>query len=398
MKKLMSMFFRPSVVAFFALTLCGHVSASEPLVIKGFIAQGVQQASESNFINEDGDVSVAMTEIGLNARYPISQNLSINGQLVYINSGDRYPEGGRVDYLFVDWSVVSNPSWNVNLHFGRYKNYHWIYSATRDVPHTRPGNLLPQSIYFDSFRDIALGSDGIALRANTTNALGDWEVNWSYGRSPINKKSTQQLLGHLSTGDVEQDYVHQLSTTWRSYQTGLMLGINYLDSDFTYNRGDSDPFIDGDANVQRVSLMGQYQSEFWEFTSEVMRESSRFENALFPGFVSDSIAEGGYAQLMLLPNARWSGLLRLDLYDLNREDRNGNQLSELAFGQIPNYFGYMDTGTVGARYNILDNLAVQVEYNRIRGAGRLTPLLVKNPLAAPSEYWDLWSVQLMYWF
>ena len=398
MKKLMSILDIKALIALCAIAWSCSVFSSDALVIKGFVAQGLQQAKDTNFINADGDVSFAMTEIGLNARYPMTQNVSLNGQVVYINSGDRYPEGGRIDYLFVDWSIVSNADWNVNLHLGRYKNYHWLYSATRDVPHTRPGNLLPQSIYFDSFRDIALGSDGVALRANTTNRAGEWEFNWSYGRSPINQKSTQQLLGDMATGDVEQDFVHKFSANWRSYQSGLMLGFNYLDSDFTYNKGVNDPFFNGDANVLRLSLVGQYQSEFWEFTSEIMRESSRYQNALFPGFLSDSTAEGGYAQLTWMPNPTWSALLRLDVYDLNRDDRNGNQLSELAFGQIPNYFGYMDTGTIGARYNIRDDLAFQVEYNRVKGAGRLTPLLVKDPLAAPSEYWDLWSVQLMYWF
>lgn len=386
------------VVLLTLLLVVMNGQAQERFSMNGFIAQGVQRASNTNFVNNDGDVSFNLTEIGLNGRYFINDRLTANGQVVYLNADQRYPEGFRVDYLFLDWHWIRQQDFNVNLHIGRYKNYHWLYSATRDVPHTRPTNLLPQSVYFDSFRDVALGSDGIALRMNRSTEYGEWEANWSYGRSPIDADSTRQLLGQMATGDIEQDFVHQASVYWRSYDSGLLLGANVLDSDFVYNQGISDPFIDGGANVRRVSFVAQYQTQFWEFTSEVMRESSRYDGALFNGFFSDSIAEGGYLQAAYMPTSKLSAIISIDIYDLNREDRSGRELELFSGGAIPARFGYMDTVTTGLRYALQDNVKVHFEYSRVKGAGRLTPLLVRSPAAAPEEYWDMWSVQLMYWF
>lgn len=372
--------------------------AAEDFHFNGFISQGIQQADETNFIDDDGDPSFSLTEIGLNARWQFDDRFSVNGQLVYLNAGNRYPEGFRVDYLFLDWHAIRQANWNVNVHLGRYKNYHWVYSATRDVPHTRPNNLLPQSIYFDSFRDIALGSDGIAIRANVSNELGDWEANWSYGSSPVSQESMRQLLGPTSTGDLDQDFAHQASVYWHSSNSEWMLGLNLLDSDFNYFSHSNDPFIPGSATVNRGSIVGQYQSENWEVTSEIIRERSIYKNVLFEGFSNDSSAEGGYIQFAWLAINRLDLLVRMDLYDLDRKDRTGNLIPVQSNGLIPNYFGYMDTGTLGLKYQLQDNIQIQAEFNRIRGAGRLTPLLVRSPETATSEYWNMWSVQLMYWF
>jgi hypothetical protein len=380
------------------LLFFANAATAEDFQFNGFFAQGIQQADNTNFIEDDGDASFALTELGVNGRWKISDRLSANGQVVYLNSGNRYPEGFRVDYLFLDWQAVRSIDWNLNVHLGRYKNYHWVYSATRDVPHTRPSNVLPQSIYFDSFRDVALGSDGLAIRANTSNASGDWEINWSYGSSPVASDSNRQLLGNAAVGDIKQDFVHQFSTYWHSIDTQWTFGFNLLDSDFEYTNSAVDPFVDGGATVQRVSLVGQYQSEFWEFTSEVMRERSTYNGFFFEGFVNDSTAEGGYAQITLLPTTEFNVLMRLDLYDLNNKDRKGEQIPALTGGQIPNYFGFMDTATLGLSYQISENLKVQSEFNRVRGAARLTPLLVREASTSTSEYWNMWSVQFMYWF
>lgn len=385
------------LVALIAL-FCKPLMAVNNVHVNGFISQGIQQAQQTNFVNQDGDVSFELTEIGINGGWQFDEQLGVNGQVVYLNAGNRYPEGFRLDYLFLDWHAVSRPNLNVNIHIGRYKNYHWMYSATRDVPHTRPNNLLPQSIYFDSFRDIALGSDGIAIRANASNDLGDWVMDWSYGSSPINQQSTQQLLGPDADGKIEQEFTHQASAYWHSQSSDWMLGFNLLDSDFRYFNTPNDSFVMGNATVQRLSLVAQYQTQYWELASEILRERSIYSGVLFDGFSNDSSAEGGYVQFTWLPTARLDLMIRLDLYDLDRDDRNGQLLALSSNGAIPNYFGFMDTGTLGLKFQLHDNLQLQAEVNRVRGAGRLTPLLVKDAQTANSEYWNMWSIQLMYWF
>ena len=383
----------------FALTLTSEASAESGLIsTHGFIAQGVIKADGSNFVDDRGDESLALTEMGFNAAYRLSSKVRVAGQMVYLNGGNRYPEGVRLDYLFLDWELLHSLDWQVNLHLGRYKNYHWLYSATRDVPHTRPSIVLPQSIYFDAFRDVALGSDGIALRAQTDNAIGDWEFNWSYGSSPISKEQMRNLLSNSANGDLEQDYTHQMSVKLRPALSNLHLGISLLDSDFTYSASPEEPLISGDSTVQRLMLEFKYMSENWELSAELMREKVLFRGLFYKGFLNKALAEGGYIQGRYFLSPEVNLLARLDLFDRDREDRGGRLIELASGGIIPGYFGYSDQGTLGLQWDFHDNMRLQFEYHRVKGTGRLAPVLSPNLKFNNQKYWDIFAVQLMYWF
>lgn len=84
------------------LLLFVTAAQAEPVSVHGFLAQGITQANGSNAINDDGDLSTALTELGINAKWNIYSRLKLSGQLVYLNGGNRYPEGVRLDYLFMD--------------------------------------------------------------------------------------------------------------------------------------------------------------------------------------------------------------------------------------------------------------------------------------------------------
>ena len=144
---------------------------AESLKLNGFVAQGIIQANDSNFVTDEGGVSLELTEVGINSSYRINPSFRVAGQAVYLDGGNRYPDGFRVDYLFLEWQIFNKANWQVKAQIGRNKNYHWLYSSTRDVPHTRPSIILPQSLYFDAFRDVALGVDGLMLIAQTDNRI-----------------------------------------------------------------------------------------------------------------------------------------------------------------------------------------------------------------------------------
>ena len=155
------------------LTFQSYYLNAESLKINGFVAQGIIQARNSNFVTNDGDVSLKLTEVGISSAYRINPAFRVAGQAVYLEGGNRYPDGLRIDYLFLEWQLFNNLDWHIKTQLGRNKNYHWLYSSTRDVPHTRPTIVLPQSLYFDILRDVALGVDGLALIAQTHNKLGE---------------------------------------------------------------------------------------------------------------------------------------------------------------------------------------------------------------------------------
>ena len=376
-------------------TLPNLVSAKD-LNVHGFVAQGLIQADGSNFVNFDGDVSAELTELGISASYKISPTLRLSGQAVYLNGGNRFANGGRIDHLFIDWQIYNSLDWQINVIAGKIKSYHRLHSATRDVPHTRPTIILPQSLYIDVFRDISIGSDGLLLKTHFTNSFGDWDVNWNYGQASISGKQTKLFVSPLATGNLELKQEHQGSFYWRPPFSNAQFGGSFVNAKFGYYQGQDDAFFDGTTQTKAYYLNYRYNSEFWTFTTELTRLRTITRNFIFETLDSDITQEGMYVegQYFLTPNL--TAVARLDLFDRNRLDRNGKGF-EQAFG-IPSYFGYMDMATLGISWDFAENWRLQGEVHRVKGTGRLAPILVPDVVNNANKYWDIWAVQVMYWF
>ena len=387
-----------SYLIFLVLLMHSLHSLAGEIKVNGFVAQGVIQASDSNFVTDDGKVSVKLTELGINSSYRINSNFRVAGQAVYLEGGNRYDQGARLDYLFLEWQLLNSQNWQVKTHIGRNKNYHWLYSSTRDVPHTRPSIVLPQSLYFDVFRDVALGIDGIAVVAQNNNKLGEWDLNFSFGNSRISEEQKSNLLSANASGKLKHDADTQFSVYWRPSYTKFQFGLALLDADFSYQQGENDEFFSGDETSQRIMFNVLYQGQSWEIASEIMRERVIIENMLFPGFSTDTTAEGGYLQLRHFFTNELTLLARLDLYDRNRRVRDGSDIETISQGMVPGYFGFMDQATAGVTWKLSKNIQLQAELHRVKGTGRLAPIFTPDTLINDSKYWNMWALQLMYWF
>lgn len=384
---------------FFTLS-CSSALAEDNLNWHGFVAQGLTQSNGSDYITNNDDITGELTEIGVNAIYTINPTLSLAGQVVYLDGGNRYRQGARLDYLFLDWRLSQLFDWQVNVHLGRFKNRHWLYSATQDVPQTRPLISLPQSIYFDGNRDVALSSDGVAVQSTKVSGSGTWDVRWSLGRSPIAKEDTKRLLSGEVSGRVEQDYVHQFSTYWQPESMQWQIGFSLLQSDFTYQPAQQDILLQGASGIDRITLAARYDTENWEFTSELLRDRLSYRGEFINGITLDvdKTGEGGYIQWRYFLNDSLTGLLRFDSYDLDRKDRDGSELAGNPFGAIPAHYGIMDTYTVGMSWDISNKLRLSGEFSRTHGAARLSVVMFPDALVRAEPYWNAWSIQLMYWF
>ncbi|MEE2024907.1 MULTISPECIES: hypothetical protein [Alkalimonas] len=364
----------------------------------GFMAQGMIQADKSNFINRSGDPSFALTEVGLNASLQLQPSFRLAGQVVYLDGGNRYPDGLKLDYLFVDWSLMSQLDWQINAYAGRFKNQHWLYSSTRDVPLTRPSIVLPQSVYFDAFRDIAVSSDGVALKARVNSAVGHWELNWSLGATPLSDKQTSLLLGESVLGKSQQKYVHQASMFWQPELSNWTLGISLLDSEFSFRRAEGDDFWDADFVVQRVMFNAQYQQERWQLVSEIFQERMDTRGFFSPAFEVQQFGQGGYLQGSYQLNSKLRFNATMDYFVANKDDRQGRQLAEASQGMVPEHFGYQHSFMLAASRELAPRVRLQLEHHWVHGTGRLAPVIVPELDKNRQPYWQLWAVQLMYWF
>ncbi len=376
------------------------IAAEQNFQLHGFISQGLIDVDGSNFVNDNESLSAELTELGLNGSYQLNSTLRLTGQIVYLDGGNRYAKGSRVDYALLDWSVYDSSSWQANVYLGRFKNNHWLYSSSRDVPFARPSIILPQSVYFDGFRDIAVGGDGVALKlSHSHDDFGDFDFNFSYGTSKISDEQADMILSELARGKIKQDYDAQASMYWQPAFSSWRFGISLLDSVFSYQANDDfDLFFDGDFSFQFYTLNTLYEGENWEFSGEIYHEKFSTKGFYNTEYEGSPIGQGAYIQSRYKVNDKLTLLARYERFYLDKNDKTGTKLEESTGGAIPAYFAYHRDTTIGLSYDLSSNLSLRMEYHWFQGAGRLTPVVIPSPQINDSKNWQLWAAQLMYWF
>jgi hypothetical protein len=377
-------------------------SKAKKFSVHGFLSQGIIDVDGSDFVNDDGELSAELTELGLNASYQLNEDFRFAAQVVYLDGGNRYAQGLRLDYALIDWSAYADESWQANIYLGRFKNNHWLYSSSRDVPFARPSIILPQSVYFDGFRDIAVGSDGIAAKiSHSTDNYGnlDWQI--SYGTSPISDEQTKNILGEYARGDAKQEYDFQSSFYWQPALSSWRFGISLLDASFSYDSAginNGDIFFDANFNFQFYTLNALYEAELWEFSGEIYQQRFTIDGFYHVNFDLDNIGQGFYLQSRYKLTPRLTLLARYEDFYLDKDDKDGKTLEQESGGQIPYYFGFHKDLTLGVNVDITSNFSARIEYHWVKGAGRLTPVVAPNPKINNAEDWQMWALQLMYWF
>lgn len=380
-------------------TTAEQQKASSPWQVHGFLSQGAIKASGSDFVNDDQKTSFELTEIGLNASYQVNNSMRLAGQLVYLNGGNRYAEGARLDYLLLDWSVYQSLDSQVNVYLGRFKNYNWLYSSIRDVPFTRPSIVLPQSLYFDGFRDIAVGGDGIAIAyKQSAGSFGELDFNLSFGTSSISDKQRAIILGEFANGEMDHDFDVQSSVYWQPAESQWRFGLALLDSDFGYKAGQHDLSQDADIVLQRFMLNALYEGERWELSGEAFQERFILDGFYHPNFHRDNKAQGFFVQTRYKWAEQLKVLARFEKFFANKDDKNGSELAKNPLTSMPNHFGFQHDITLGLAYDLASNMQIQMEHHWVEGTARLTPVVVPNVQINKNKHWQMWAVQFMYWF
>jgi hypothetical protein len=376
------------------------IASDQNFQVHGFISQGLIDVNGSNFVNDDGALSSELTELGLNGSYQLNSTLRLTGQVVYLDGGNRYVKGVRIDYALLDWSVYDNHNWQANVYLGRFKNNHWLYSSTRDIPFARPSIILPQSVYFDGFRDIAVGSKGLAIKiSRSDDDYGNFDFNLSYGNSTISDEQAEMIMSEVPQGKIKQDYVAQASFYWQPTFSSWRFGLSLLDSRFNYQENDNgDHFVDGDFSFGFYTMNALYEGENWEFSGEIYQERFITEGFYEPQHDSSPIGQGYYFQSRYKVNTKLTILARYENFYHDKNDKQGKKLEENTGGLVPAYFGYHRDTTVGMSYDLSSDISLRLEYHWFQGAGRLTPVVIPNSQINNSKNWQLWSAQLMYWF
>jgi hypothetical protein len=269
-----------------------------------------------------------------------------------------------------------------------------LYNDTRDVAATRPSILLPQSIYFDVNRNLALSADGGYVYGEHRTDFGEFTINVGGIVPRMDDPDFNLLLLQGSPGHMEGDtsWVARLGYEYEQEYGLLKLAITYAGFQGKYQPMAGAFLAPGKWQFHPLILSAQFNAEKWSLTSEYALRRADF-NGFNPmpdfGFTGQSFyVQGSYRFTDAL-----EGFVRYDDLIWDLDDKKGVQFEQLT-GQ-PAHSRFAQDWTFGLRYEVLPSLMLSAEYHRINGTGWISNL--ENPQGT-TQHWDLYTWMISYNF
>ncbi|MDV6343574.1 hypothetical protein [Nitrosomonas sp. Is37] len=369
------------------------------LQVHGFLSQGYIKTTDTKnnvFGNSSsGTGSFDFREIGANASHRPLTNLQFSMQLLSRQTGEASKGGIRIDYGFVDYAAFTSESKEFGVRLGRTKNPFGFYNDTRDVPFTRPSILLPQSIYFDRARNLALASDGVQFYGESRKGWGDMTAQFGVFFPQVGDKSTEAaILTKNQPGKLTPKLSYIGRLIYERDGGRIRLAVTGAEVNTGYDPGVKDLLSAGSFQFLPLIFSAQYNAEHWSLTSEYALRHIELRN--FHAFPDMSFTgESYYFQGIYRFNSAWEAVLRYDAYYADRKDRDGNDFH--AETGRPAHSRFAKDWTVGLRWSITPSIMLRAEYHRVNGTGWLSTLDNPNP-AFTDQHWNLFAAQASYRF
>ncbi len=362
----------------------------------GFLSQGFVHTSDNNFFGDSANrVSTDYREAGINGSWRVVPELQLSMQLVYRDAGLTDDQGVRVDYALADYSFYSTENKLLGIKAGRIPTPLGFYNETRDVLSTRPTILLPQSIYFDRNRNIALSADGGYLYGEQRSNFGDVFFDIGVVTPRTNDPDAKYSLAGDLAGDFDgkTSWVGRLAYEWQSGKVRLQ--ATYADFHTKYDP-DSTMYglLPGTIKFNPLVFSAQYNGENWSLTSEYEFNRKKFDDfGLIPD--SDSTGNGFYIQGTYNFASWLEGVLRYDDLVIDQNDKNGKEFADLT--GLPAHSRYAKDWTVGLRFTVIPKLIISAEYHHVKGTAWLANIENKDP-AETKERWDMFLMMISFDF
>ncbi|QSX37743.1 hypothetical protein [Shewanella sedimentimangrovi] len=353
----------------------------------GFISQGLVGVDGSHFFTDD-DTSLELTEATLMSSWRPAEHWRLAGALNYRQRGNLIDEAWQMDYLFVEY-LHFLASGHMGVRLGRVKNEVGLYSSTRDVPFSRPGIIMPQSIYSDYYRDAQLHIDGLDIFGQYH--LDDGQLNWHLtgGSADATKDLTRNVNGTLAYGQYHSDAFVSLDLDlqyqdWTLGATLFHVGLGFETEPKTF---------ESHVDLRALVLSAQYRAGPLELTAEFMQGNRYLKGIFSSGGERREPYRGYYLDLHSRFASPVNVFARFDHMINNLDDRNGARL-ERATG-IPAHYGYSKDWVAGVQWQLADNWLLVAEHHWIEGAAWVPPVIFPQPLTQ-DKYWSIFALQLSY--
>ncbi len=373
--------------------------------VHGFISQSWLKSGENNFFGNSSRSggSWEFSEFGLNGSIRPIANVQLSGQVIGRRAGESDPGSVGLDYAFADWNMLSTETGFFGTRFGRVKIPLAFYNDTRDVAFTRPSILLPQSIYFDAARALALSSDGVQFygEARSEDSTLTLQTNIGYPRV-----EDEELEIAIHGREVPGTMDSQLSFLARGIYDYLggqwRFGATYGNVHAKYEAKPTDilPSV-GDFRFKPLVLSGQFNGERVGITAEYALRRTELEDFMIGGIdlglpPVEFTGVSYYIQGTYRFSPQVEGLLRYDVLHIDRKNRHGGCLLETNLG-FPDHACYAKDWTFGLTWNVTPKVMLRGEYHMVNGTGWLTRK--DNPRPTETEKnWNLFAIEASFRF
>ncbi|MEQ6888541.1 hypothetical protein ABE957_07630 [Halomonas sp. CS7] len=382
------------IIAGLALGLSAEARSEErvldTLQMHGFLSQALVITDDNNFFgpSSEDEGSLKFTEIGANVSLRPHEDVLLAAQVLSRRAGgDGSDASPKLDYGLIDYQMLSNQQRTFGIQVGRFKNPFGFYNQTRDVAFTRPSILLPQSIYFDRTRSLALSGDGISLYHEERFNQGLLRTQIGFGQAQAGDDLRRTL--RLDTLDGSLDPRESAIGQIRYEHDGgrIIAAISTASANARFDS--STPGLsDGDFFFKPWIFSLQYNEENWSLTGEYAWRNSGLEDFNNPALNFDVTGESWYVQYTRRFDENWQWLIRYDSLISNRDDTSGNEYEEKGLG--PAHSQFADDITLGLQWTPHPRLLLAGEYHHVDGTGWLP--VQDNP--DPSETSRRWNMLL----
>ncbi len=365
----------------------------------GFLTQGLSLTDSNNFAGKSSErVSSDFREFAVHATWRATSQLHLAGQVMSRKFGAVDDGELQFDYLLADFRLSSDISREYGVRVGRVKLPYGFYNETRDVAFTRPAIVLPQSIYFNTTRELQLSGDGIMLYGRFPVADMRLDVDLLVG-SP--RESVNTEYGYFRadlSGKFEDDFGVISRVSLSDGAETWLVGITLGQFDLLYHPGPLGEFglEEGGVSIDVAIFGGQYNTESLSFTAEYMLLG--IDRSDLGGVFEqngESRLESYYLQTEYRFAKDWDLVLRYDVFYLNKNDRTGLKF-ERRSGH-PAHSQWAKDYTLGVGWQASPNMSFRAEWHNIQGAGWLA--LQDNPdVGRLEKNWNLYLLQAAYRF
>ena len=361
--------------------------------LHGFAAVNPITTTGNNFFGKTANsMSLEFWELGLNASWRPNTELLLSAQVTSRLAGEEDDGAPRLDYGLLSYTFLNNKDNRAGLRVGRVLNPLGLYNETRDVAFTRNSILLPQSIYFDRTRDIALSGDGVQLFTHHSTDIGDFSLQLNAGlpRTDDSGRGERALLGPRASGELSPEPSVNLRLLYDRNGGRIRLALSAASSNFEYDQAERfDTVSDGDVEFRYLFLSAQYNAEKFTLTTELGPRVFKTSGLGIPD--TNTTGESFYIEGLYRFRPSWEVFVRYDTLFTDRRDRQGNAFARRDPLGRPAYTRFAKDLTAGLTWRINRSALIRAEYHYVDGTAWL-PLADNDPNAL-ERYWSIFALQ-----